>query len=333
MDALEFLKKTKPKILPIYVLVGDENFLKRRVIEYLKPAIIGEGDPAFAVSSYTETPDFSGVRSELETAPFLAARRLVIIEPADGFVTKHRAALEKYVTEPTKTGVLILDVKSWPATTKLAKAIPTGATITCKSPAVYRLPAWCAEWSLTTYGKKLARGAGEALVGLIGAQMGMLDQELDKLSVYVGSRETITTEDVDQLVGRSRGANVFQIMEAVGEGQAVKALRILHESFEEGQDPLAVLGALGSQLRALAKSARLIGQGLPPEEAMDRAGVQKWPKAREGARKQLRHLGRTRLDQLFDWLLDTDLGMKGGSRLSPEMLLERLIIRMARPLE
>ncbi|HEY8505813.1 MAG TPA: DNA polymerase III subunit delta [Gemmataceae bacterium] len=332
MDALDFLKKArKGKPQPVYVVTGDEDFLKRQVLAALQPLILEEADPSFALSLYPgDKADFSAVRNELDTLPFLSPRRMVVIEQADPFVTKNRAALEKYVQSPA-AGVLVLDVKSWPANTKLAKLVPDASTIVCKAPAAYRMPAWCAEWAKTQVGKPLSQPAAELLVELVGPQMGVLDQEIRKLATFVGDRERIDAPDVDQLVGRSREANVFRILDAVGEGRPGDALRILDEVFEEGQEPLAVLGALGAQVRRLANAARLIRRGVPAEAALDQAGVAKWPQAREAARRQMRHLGPERLDQLFDWLLEVDLGLKGGSPLPPRLLLERLVVRMARP--
>ena len=46
----------------------------------------------------------------------------------------------------------------------------------------------------------------------------------------------------------------------------------------------------------------------------------------------MRHLGRRRLARLYEWLLEVDLGMKGGSQLPKELLLQRLVVRMARKL-
>jgi DNA polymerase-3 subunit delta len=92
-----------------------------------------------------------------------------------------------------------------------------------------------------------------------------------------------------------------------------------------------ILGALGSQLRRLGMAARLNKLGTPLDDAMDQAGVAKWPQARDSARKQLKHLGWNRLDKLFDWLVEVDQGMKGGSQLPERVLLERLVVNMARP--
>jgi DNA polymerase III subunit delta len=332
MDAMAFLDKGgKVKKQAVFVVSGDEDFLKRRAVAAIAALVVGDADPSFALSSYPgDKAEFSAVRSELDTLPFLCDARLVIIEQADPFVTAYRSHLEKYVEKPSATGVLVLEVKTWPATTRLAKLVPDAATLVCKAPAVYKLAGWCVEWAKTHYNKKLPANAANLLVEFVGPQMGLLDGELNKLTIYVGDKPTIESADVDALVGRSRAANVFKIMDAVGENKPADALTILSELFEEGEAPMMILGALGSQLRKMGMAARLNKLGTPLDEAMDRAGVAKWPQARDSARKQMKHLGWNRLDKLYDWLVELDLGLKGGSPLPDKLLLERLIVRMAR---
>lgn len=333
MDALQFLDKGgKIKRQAIYVVAGDEDFLKRRAIAALQTQLLGESDPSFALSLYAgDKADFAAIRSELDTLPFLSDCRVVLVEQADPFVTKFRPNLEKYTEKPADKGVLILDVKSWPSNTKLAKLIPEAATIVGKAPPVYKLPAWCVDWAKAHYSKKLTAPASQLLVDLVGPQMGLLDAELDKLAVYVGDKGTIDVPDVDLLVGRSRSANVFKIMDAVGEGKPKEALTILSELFEEGESPIAILGALGAQIRRLALAARIHKQGAGLDDAMDRAGVAKWPQARDSATRQLKGLGWNRIDKLYDWLVELDQGMKGGNPLPEKVQLERFIVRMARP--
>jgi DNA polymerase-3 subunit delta len=161
--------------------------------------------------------------------------------------------------------------------------------------------------------------------------MGVLDQELQKLKEFVGDRSAIDVPDVDELTGRSRGANVFRILDAIGDGKPAVALKILTELFEEGEAPVGLLGALSAQVRKLARAARLHKQGANLDEALTTAGVASWPQARDAARQQMKHLGWGRLDQLYDWLLETDSGLKGGSPLPDRVQLERLVVRLARP--
>jgi DNA polymerase-3 subunit delta len=333
MDALAFLDSVaKAKRLPMYALVGDEDFLKRRCRDAIIKLAVGDGDPDFAVSAYPgDKLDFSTVRNDLDTLAFLAPARVVIVEQADPFVTEHREALERYAAAPSKVGVLVLDVKTFPENTKLAKALPDAAKLVCKAPPLGVLPGWCVKWAKAGHGKKLSGDAAELLVELVGPAMGLLDQELAKLTVAVGANAEITAADVDRLVGQTAAANVFHIMDAIGEGNPAAALDTLRRVFDAGEDVMRILGAITSQLRKLATVGRLVAQGQSLGPAMDAAGVQKWPQARQSAERQLKHLGRAKLGQLTDWLVEINLGLKGGSHLPPKMQVERLIVRLARP--
>jgi DNA polymerase-3 subunit delta len=331
MDSLAFLERPgKSKPQPVCALPGDEDFLKRQVVLALRRRVLGEGDDGFGYSSYPgDKAVWSAVHDELQTLPFLGGRRLVVIEGADPFVTAHRAALEKYVAAPSATGVLVLVVKTWPANTRLAKLIDNNGTITCNTPALSRLPEWCARWCQTQCGKQLAAPAAQLLVELIGPEMGLLDQELAKLAAYVGDAEKIEAADVDKLVGNSRTEEVWTIFDAIGAGKPAEALAVLDRLLDQGSPVPMLLGAFSYQMRLLARAGRLVAQGKPLPAALAEAG-QPWKADRLQA--QMRHLGRRRLARLYEWTLDVDLGTKGGSQLPEKVQLERLIVRLARKL-
>jgi DNA polymerase-3 subunit delta len=330
MDSLAFLERPrKGEPQPIYVLTGDEDFLKRQVVRALQMSIL-EGDTFGYSSQAGDKAVWSAIHDELHTLPFLGGRRLVVVEAADPFVTNHRQALEKYVAAPSATGVLVLEVNSWPANTRLAKLIDAQGTVVCKAPAAARLPEWCVRWCQTQYGKQLTAPAAQLLVELIGPEMGILDQELAKLAAYVGAAARIDRSDVDRLVGQSRTEEVWTIFAAIGAGKAGEALAVLDRLFDQGQAPQAILGAFSYQMRLLARAGRLHAQGKAVPAALAELGVHGWQTDR--VQTLMRHLGRRRLAQLFDWQLETDLGIKGGSQLSERVLLERLIVRLARKL-
>ena len=332
MDALTFLEKSaKSKPQPIYVLHGDEAFLKRQVFPVLDALLLGEADPDFARTVVPgATAEWSAVRADLDTLPFLSPRRVVVIDQADPFVTKYRANLEKYVAAPAKAGALILDVKTWPGNTKLAKLVPDVATIVCKAPALQAVTKWAGNWAKAKHGKKLDADAAGWLVELVGPEMGLLDQELAKLAVFVGDRPAISREDVDQIVGRSRAAETFKIFDAIGAGQPAEALAILSRLLDQGEEPLQLLGAFSWQLRRLVQAARLHRAGRALPAAIAEVGFP--PFARDRVEMLLRHLGRRRLDHIYDWLLEADLAMKStGMRDLEPLMLERLVVQLARP--
>jgi DNA polymerase-3 subunit delta len=329
MDALSFVDAQRTADRPVFVLAGEERFLKRLALARIRQSVLGETTDDFAVSTYEgESVPLATVRDELETLPFLASRRLVVVQDADPFVTRYRDALERYVQQPSRTGVLILDVKSWKSNTRLAKLLPDEATIQCESPAAQRLPSWCVKWAKLTYEKQLEQPAAALLVELVGADMGVLDQELAKLSAYCGDRPQITQPDVDLLVAHSRVESAWQMLDAAGEGNAAHALTRLHHLLEQGDEPIAVLGAVSWQLRKLAQVARLMQDRVPLGQAMAAAGLP--PFKQRQVDQTLRHLG-PRAFELYDWLLEADLALKSSAGLPPHAVLERLVVKLAAP--
>ena len=84
----------------------------------------GDEDREAAISRFSgPVAPLADVLDEVCTLPFFSRRRLVIVEEADPFVSKHRKDLEAYVANPSESGILLLQVKQWPATTKLAKLV------------------------------------------------------------------------------------------------------------------------------------------------------------------------------------------------------------------
>lgn len=328
MDALVYLDAAdSAKVQPLYVLHGDEDFLKRQVLKKLRRCVFGSGADEGQTSVIAgDKATFADVFDELDTVGLFSARRLVFVENADPFVSKHRPQLEERIGKLSGSGVLVLDVKTWAANTRLAKMVPASMTIVCKAPPALKVPAWCVAWAQSQLGKQLLSPAASHLVDLIGPELGLLDQEILKLAIYVGGKARIDVSDVDRLVGHSRGENIWHIFDAVAEGRNADALAMLGRLFDQGEEPMRLMGAFGSQMRKLAQAARLTIQGKRITESLEAAGVP--PFALKTTENQLRHLGRRRAALLYDWLLEVSMGMRGDSPLPERTLMERMLVRM-----
>ena len=337
MDALDFLAEpTKYKPQPTYALIGDDDFLKRKSRELLIKTLLGDDDADLALSTFTgDKALFREVRAELDTLPFVGERRIVAVENADKFITDSRAQLELYLTKPSKVGTLILDAskKVLPATSKLAKALPAAAKIMCESPASNKLRDvmnWVRVWCPREYKKEIATAAADLLVDRVGPHLGQLDQELAKLAAAVEKPE-IMAADVDRLVSNSREGDTFKILDAIADGRSPEGFAVLAQLFRDGDDEMKILGGLAFQLRKLGQVAERVAMGDSLGTAMDAANVTKWPAARQGIERQLRHLGLRRARQIPDWLVEINLGLKGGSELPRRMQLEMLLTKFAKP--
>jgi DNA polymerase-3 subunit delta len=335
VDYLEHPEQHPP--CPVTVLFGEDRFFKRLVIDRLRVQALG------AEAEFSQT-EFDGanaplrdVLDELSTiALFGAGGRLVVVEQADEFVSRHRPELEDYVARPNQRSVLLLDVKSWPANTRLYKAVAAGGLhIEASIPPAARLRKWLTAWSQRHHGRKLDADAADLLLELVGNEPGLLDQELAKLSAAATDLRPIATADVETLVGGWRAKTTWDMLDAALAGDAPTALAQLERLLLSGENPVGLLAQIGSSLRRLAAATRLIeqaealGRRESLRSALEEAGVRPFMLGKSEA--QLRQLGRQRAGQLLRWLLESDLALKGDSELPPRMILEKLIVRMARP--
>jgi DNA polymerase-3 subunit delta len=314
---------------PVYVVYGEEDFLRSRVIAAVRAAVLGKDADEIAVTRFEgDAAALADVLDELALLPFFGARRLVIVSDADRFVSAHRDALERYVQSSHRGGVLLLAVQAWPSNTRLARMVSErGLAVECRLPDARQLAPWCRRWAQDQYGKRLSVDASELLVELVSGGLGQLDRELEKLTSYVGTRADIAAADVDRLVAAGRVEVVWKIIDRAADGDAASALAALDALVVAGEAPVFLLAAFATQLRRLARAYALVRGGEPVRSALTRAGIK--PYFVDQAQAQLRHLGRDRLARLNRWLLETDLGMKGDSALSPQHLLERLMVRIA----
>jgi DNA polymerase-3 subunit delta len=333
---------------PVCVLFGDEPFLKAETLDALRTAALGGEDGEFCFRAF-DGDDLQPrtMFDELATvALFGGGRRMVVVNEADSFVSRYRPELEDYAANPKRTGVLVLEVDTWPATTRLFKQLAeTGLQIDCHVPGEDEVLMWIRERAERAYQTSFAAGAAERLLEIVGPQMGRLDQETAKLSLLVaphveaggkGKLAGITAQLVEQAVGGWRAKTAWEMIDAAAGGDAKAALVQLDRLILAGENPIGLLAQMASPLRRLAAATRIVrsaqaeGRRLPLRQALEEAGVSKWPKAMDKAEAQLRQLGARRASKLFNWLLEADLALKGSSS-SPDrarLMLEQLIVRM-----
>ena len=225
---------------------------------------------------------------------------------------------------------MVLAVKSWPSNTKLAKLVAkTGLAVECKAPSERELPAQLVAMAKRRHGLRLGDDGARLLVELVGAEVGLLASELEKLACYVGERNEASAEDVARIAGGGRVETIWAILDAATTGESGEALGELDRLLASGEPPIKLLAAVSSSLSKLHHAGMLRSRRVEPREACKRAGIP--PFAVEKAIRQHGHLGPERVAAIPETLLKADLDLKGSSQLPPRTILERLIVGLARP--
>jgi DNA polymerase III subunit delta len=335
LDYLDRPEKYPPR--PVCAVYGDEPFLRRQAILKLRETVLGGEDGDFSFTAVEgEKAEWRDVLEDLSTvAMFGGGRRLVLVEEADDFVTRYRGELEDYVAKPSRTGVLALELASFPSNTRLYKAVSAdGLAIDCATPTEAKLTKWLVEWAKKFHRANLAPAAADELVGIIGPELGLLDQEIAKLALAAGS-ERIEPETVKKYVGGWRAKTTWEMLDLALDGKAGEAMVQLDRLLSSGEQPIGILAQISATLRRFAAATRLIllaeaaGRRVSLSDALQRAGVKSFVLQKSVDR--LRRLGRGRGAKLYEWLLEADLDLKGDSAMLARLILERLIVRLAAP--
>jgi len=331
MHASKFLKPNdKTDVLPVVALTGDQRFLKIACLHEITKRVLGDDDE-FGPSRFAgDSADLKAVLDELATVSMWGGRRLVVVDAADPFVSAHRAALERHATKPGKAGVLVLDVKTWPKTTKLAKIVAkTGLELDCAELKGAELLGWLVETARDGYEKTLDRDAASLLAELAGPDLGLLDRELSKLADFAGDRTQITAADVTALVGGWKAETTFKMLGDVRDGDLASALVELDRLLRAGEAPQRILGGVLFVYRKLAAAAEIARKGTPLPTAVRTAGV--FPKDQAASAAYLKRIGSKAAGRFFEHLVEADAALRGRGRLSERIVLERLLVRLAGP--
>jgi len=303
-------------IKPLYVLNGEDAFLRDTHRQEILKFILDGADPQTCLSTYDSTAELAEVLDELRTLPFLAPCRVVVITDADAFVSRHRAKLEDYLNSPTETATLILAVSSWPSNTRLYKLVKKiGQVMDCNVQAGSMMQR--ASQRADKRGKKIARDAAELLVEWLGNDLGALDGEIEKLSLYIGDKDMIRAEDVSLLVTATAGPGIFDLTNSIVAGNTSKALKALGGMLTTRGEEFRVLGLIASNLRKALRAQQLISAGKSPELHMPYS-------ARSDFLAMLKRRPLATLQKDFRKLIRADLGMKSG--LDASAALQELVV-------
>ena len=328
----------KHKIPAVCAVYGKDSFLKFHVLHAIREQVLADGDAEFSLSRFEgKTAEIEKVLTEVATqSMFGGGQRLVWIEDADPFLTKCRDLLEAYVDKPSKNGVLLLELESFPSNTRLYKKLEqVGFLVDCAPPPDRDIPKWLVRWAKHYHKITCNADAAAMLVDLIGAELGLLDQELTRLSLYVPPKGAITAEIVRENVGGQRIRKIYEILSHTLAGKPADAIRTLDNllMLDKKAEPIGILAYISKALRQLGAAALLFrdakqaGKPISVTAALEAAGVER----PDQSVQHLNALGSRRAEKLLHWLLQTDLAMKGASSYDPRLALETLLIRVAEP--
>lgn len=313
---------------PLYVLVGEEDLLRDSALAAVKGAVLGgEGDDFNCDVFYGDEADGASIVACASEVAVFAARRLVIVKAADKLPTRQAEALLPYLKDPNGSTTVAFVAPKLDGRLKFTQALMQAAVVVDCSPlADSQLVPWLKQ-DAARIGITLSDEALHLLKEACGGSLYSVRRELEKLASYIPVDRLVTAADVATLRGTEPGASVFDLAAAIGAQNRGRALAIVARNMEAGEAPLRILGSLAWQYRRLWKAKELMSYGGREGEAARTLRMDPYK-----VRTFLGQFPEAHLREALQAFLKSDSQLKGGSSGKPDMILDRLILKLcARP--
>jgi len=316
------------------VLAGEDAYLRDFCRKGIVNACFPDGPPEWAVvRASIRDEGLERILSMAQSYPMLSPRQVIFALELDALEELEekardaaRESLEAYFTNPAPFTVLVLEAASLDQRTKLSKLLAEKAAILSLDlkedvrsktqdaiPVISRMA--------QEAGVEIEPEAAAQLADCLDGGLERIAPEIAKLAAFAGDARRITAADVSLLVPAAKRYTVWQLAEILASGERNRALVFLDGLLREGEEPVALVGAMAWMYRKLIEA-----QELPPGMNQYAAAgkLRMRPETIAMAQRQARALPREMLLRGLSALAEADSRLKSGNR-APRAVLEFLI--------
>ena len=316
------------ELKPVYLLTGTDRPKIAIALQRLRGRI---GEDATEQLHAGEASAEDAVAACNALGLFGGEARLVVVDGVETWKAADVKELEAYLAAPAPTTVLALVGDGIKRDAALAKAVAKVGQILAYDVSKKQLPEWVAE-QFARLEAPADRDACRALVEAVGDDVGDLASEIQKLATWANG-EPITRAAVEELaVGRAE-TPIFAVTDSWGRRDVAATLRAAESLLDRSHRPrsgelIRLVASLVAHVGRVRKASRLADEGVRSSEIASRLKIH--PFVAEKSAKQAGNFSPEELAQATVRLAELDAGAKGGSRLPPELQLERTLVEITR---
>jgi DNA polymerase-3 subunit delta len=290
-----------------FFFTGENEYAVSREIMRWKEAFVAKHGMENLLLFDGGSLKLSDLLDAVETLPFIAEKRLVIVDGVPKF-DRHEMEMLPGRIHP-QTVAVIMD-PSPDKRLSAVKALEKVAEVK-RFPLLRRpeLMMWL-RTEIAQEGGSISQGAILALLDTVGEDQRVLSNELRKLILFVAGRE-ITESDVETLSVPSGTQVIWKLTDLIGSGRATEALLFLKNRLERGEDPYGMWVILLNMVKNLVLVQAAIKEGITTERSIGEAfGVH--PFSIRGILPLARILSHEKVCDLLQWVTDADIRLKSG---------------------
>jgi DNA polymerase-3 subunit delta len=323
-----------PETPPVVLLHGNDEFA---IAAHIEKLCAGLGDPSSADMNIARFDgraglDYEALNAAINAAPFLAPRRvMILLHPVSALnSTETRKKILELLDKAQPTTTIALaefdELKRDHWLMKWAAQAGTRAAVHVYNlPKRWEMPRWI-ESEAKKQGGRIGPEAAARLAEKVGEDTRIAAQELTKLLTYVNFERPISLLDVDRVSIVSAQGSIFELVDALGQGDGKKAQRTLHQLLED-EEAFELWGMVIRQFRLLLQARELLDENASVQEIQRALGLHEF--VAQKVTTQAKRFSMPVLEAIYHKLLEIDEGAK-TSQVTLDLALDMLIIELTR---
>ncbi len=214
---------------PVYFLIGEEPFFIDKITDYIAKHVLPEHERDFNQTIfYGKDADAATINDTARRFPMMAERQVVIVKEAQSL--KNIELLQNYIDNPLNTTILVVnykDEKSKKTTNLIKQAKKVGVVFESNRLRDYQIPTWIKKYVAN---KKMIIDDRSTflLADYLGNDLSKITNAIEKLSINADADKKITAASIEKNIGISKDYNIFELLNALGVKDVLKANRIIN---------------------------------------------------------------------------------------------------------
>ena len=320
------LKISQGQTEAFYFLYGPETFYQTEVIQALIKKWITEDNRDFNLETFdARESTVSHWLGSARTLSFVGGTKLVVVRNLHEAVPQDQDAqtLIDYAQSPIPEACVVVTADKVDRKRKLFKTLTKLKTaVACEAPKENEH--WLRKRAEEA-GYSLSSDAARFLINRVGPRPGILAKELEKTLLYAGKNKSVSEKAVSEVVGESKLENVFALTNALKTKNPEKALRLLNNQIDHGEEPIKILGTIAWQLRMIWQVKHYQQKNLPSGQIAKAMGAN--PYIVEKALQHTRRFSTQQLRSGYLELVNADRSLKSTTK-DPMAVMQTLILNL-----
>jgi DNA polymerase-3 subunit delta len=241
MEYHKLIEDLKNKIYsPVYFLYGEEPYYIDLISDYISKNVLDDGEKGFNQTIFYGKD--TEIRTIIETAwrfPMMANYQVVIVKEAQEL--KKIEDFQPYFEKPLNSTILVINYKygKLDKRTEFAKILSKNFIVFESAKLYdYKIPGWIEEY-LSESSLSITPQAAAMLAEYLGSDLSKIANELKKLIIALPGNTRIVPEHIEKNIGISKDYNIWELQNALGEQNALKANRIVnHFGANPSENPI-----------------------------------------------------------------------------------------------